>query len=122
MHIIFGKKAAEEFTDRFIVLPLDRIKTPDFAEAVETFCIIPGEKFPIAEMKQISNMQKMHIALMEEYNNGNWAFCCEALEQLHGKFNGELDSFYTILKERISKLQEEDLPLGWDGTYEQIIN
>lgn len=122
MHVIYGKEAAEQFKDKFIVLPLDKIKPAGTESIVEAFCIVPATKVPLQELNQIESIVSMHHALMQEYNNSNWAFCEDALAELTGKFNGEVDSFYIILKERISKLQGENLSPEWDGTYEQIIN
>jgi len=119
MHIILGREAADTFKDRFIVLSLDRIKSPDVEEIIETFCVVPADKVPLPELPELEKLKTMHEAMMTEYQRQNWEFVEEALNHLHGKFNGQVDSFYDILKERISKLKDNAPTDDWDGVYHQ---
>lgn len=120
MHVIFGKENVKEFEDKFVVMPLDKIKAKGSDTIVEVFCVIPATKVPLQEIALLEKLKNMHVALMQEYTRQNWNFCFDAIGHLRGKFNGELDTFYDELENRISKLQAENLSAEWDGVYEQV--
>lgn len=120
MHVIFGKENLQQFSDRFTILPLDKIKARGADVVIEAFCVIPADKVPLQEIVILEKLKNMHVALMQEYNRQNWNFCHDAIKNLRGKFNGELDTFYDELETRISKLQAEKLSAEWDGVYEQV--
>jgi hypothetical protein len=40
-----------------------------------------------------------------------------AIKGLTGRWNGELDSFYVNLGQRVENYRSNPPPTGWDGTY-----
>jgi len=119
MNVIYGKKQAEELAERFIVLPLDKIQPHDIDGIIEAYCIIAADKVPLPELPQIEKMKVMHAAMMDEYYKQNWIFCEEALGHLKGKWNGQVDSFYITLQERVEQLKTTELPDDWNGVFTQ---
>ena len=113
MNIIFGRENAEQIDDRYVVLQLDTVLVGD--QPVTAFCLV--EKVSLQDLSNLGNLRDLHQKLMKNYLLQNWSFCGQALEHLIGKWNGELDSFYTELSQRIAHLESQDLDPDWDGIY-----
>ena len=64
----------------------------------------------------MNHFHDLHTNLMVEYRKRNWKYCEDAMEHLQGKWNGDLDTFYTELSARIQRLKTESLPDHWSGT------
>jgi hypothetical protein len=63
------------------------------------------------EIPMIESMQRLHEDLMIKYQSKNWTTCLEIIKRLQGFWNGELDSFYTTMQQRVENLLEEPLAL-----------
>ena len=66
-------------------------------------------------MLSLDRFKELHSNLMKEYQKRNWKYCEDAMEHLQGKWNGELDSFYTVLLDRIQDLKTQSLSDAWTG-------
>ena len=119
MHIIFGKQAAEEAANKYTVLPLDQIQIEPNGPVIDTYCIIEKEQLPLEDIGQIENFSKLHAKLMENYRKKNWNFCEQAIEHLHGRWAGTVNSFYDEISKRIAKYKDTDLGPDWNGVYEK---
>jgi hypothetical protein len=114
MYIIFGDNAAE-IPDGHTVLELDTVRRPPDNVAITAYCVIdkiPLQEFPIAE----SNKQ-LHSELLQHYRAREWDQCGQAIQTLLGKWNGELDSFYTNLEQRVEQYRSNPPNAAWDGSY-----
>jgi hypothetical protein len=109
MHIIF-KEQLQSILEKYTVLELDTFKMADGAKHTAC-CVI--ENLPIVELSQVQHFKELHENLIKNYGLKNWDFCEHALEHLMGKWGGELDSFYTDLKNRIQKLKTMTLDDSW---------
>jgi len=92
------------------VLDLDTFRLPD--GNVHTACCVV-ENMPIQELAQADNFKELHANLILEYGKRNWNYCEQAIEQLVGKWGGELDSFYAELNTRIARLKTLNLDDSW---------
>jgi hypothetical protein len=101
MQIIFSRKIAEELRDRYTILELETFTVQD--QILETFCVVSGEKLNLAELPHLADHIRMHEEFIEQLKQKNYRFCIDAIEQLMGKFGGEIDSFYEIVLERCNK-------------------
>lgn len=119
MNIIFGREAAEESSDKYTVLELDRIQLEPTGPVIDAYCIVEKEQIPLAEIPQLENITRLHNKLMENYRRRDWNFCQQALDHLHGKWGGELNSFYDEISNRIAKYKEQDPGPDWNGVYEK---
>jgi hypothetical protein len=114
MYIIFGDAAAE-IPDGHTVLELDTVRRPPDNVAITAYCVIdkiPLQEFPIAE----SNKQ-LHSELLQHYRAQEWDQCGQAIQTLLGKWNGELDSFYINLEQRVEQYRSNPPDAVWDGSY-----
>jgi hypothetical protein len=67
------------------------------------------------EMATLENLKNLHANLVSNYKKKDWNFCEQAIEQLIGKWNGEMDSFYAELSARIQTFKQTDPGDDWDG-------
>lgn len=112
MHIIFGDSVTE-LPDTFTILELDTFKVSTSDEVVTAYCVV--EKIPLTEFPLLEAHKKVHEDLIKAYRGQHWNYCEQAIGSLTGKWNGELDTFYSSLLERIQDLKETTLPEDWDG-------
>jgi hypothetical protein len=119
MHIIFGEDR-NNLPDNYTILELDRIRSPGGDQAVTAYCVV--ENIPLGDFPAIDAYIKVHHDMMQAYRDQNWEYVETAINGLTGKWNGELDSFYQILYDRVSKLKEQTLDDSWDGSIEKSLS
>jgi hypothetical protein len=119
MNIIFGIESVTPFEERYTVLELDTFVLRPTDEIVTAYCLI--ETIPVQEMPAIESLKDLHSNLMAEYRKRNWRYCEDTIAHLTGKWNGELDSFYIELLQRIMKLKQENLPEDWAGRLDKTV-
>lgn len=101
MQIIFGKDLAQELCERHILLELETFDTP-LRGLVTAYCVVPAEALKIEELADIDRLKGLHQATVDALNRQDYQTVVEGIMHLHGKFSGELDSFYDILLARIT--------------------
>lgn len=111
MNIIF-KKNLTAIDQKYTVLDLDTFSLPD--GTVHTACCIL-ENIPINELSITENLKELHASLILNYRQRNWNYCKQAIEQLIGKWGGEVDTFYTELSARIAGYIEQEPSEEWNG-------
>ena len=114
MNIIFGDNVADQAREKYTVLELDTFVFEQKAITATAYAII--ERVPLMEIVNIESFKQLHANLMAEYRKRNWKYCEDAIEHLRGKWNGDLDTFYTELYERVQQLKDQSLPDDWTGT------
>lgn len=101
MDIIFSRAAAEELSERYLVLELEPHPAGD--SVLETFCVIPGDKIPMVEMPMSEHWKKLHNEFVQANKDKNAKLCQDLSEHLIGKWGGELDEFYQIVCSRFQE-------------------
>jgi hypothetical protein len=119
MHIIFGAAAAEQASSKYTVLELDRLRIEPLGPVIDTYCVI--ENVPLQELPHLDNYRNLHTKLMENYRRKDWYFCEQALEHLHGRWGGTMNSFYDEISQRVAKYKQQDPGEDWDGVYEKSL-
>jgi hypothetical protein len=117
MHIIFGS-AIEEIPNSFTVLELDTFRMVKENRTDTAYCVV--EKIPLTEFATLDAYKKIHADLVRYYKQRQWEYCENAIEGLMGRWNGELDTFYTDLLRRVIGYKENEPPADWDGTLLRI--
>jgi len=114
MNIIFGdQEEIQQLRERFVVLELDTFRTCGGAKHT-VYALV--ENIPLEQFQLLETYKQVHQDLMQAYRDRNWEYCINALNGLHGKWNGELDTFYHDLARRVSGYQAQDPGADWDGT------
>jgi len=111
MNIIFGD-ALESIPNNYTVLELDTFVLPPDGAIRTSYCVI--EKVPLTDFPVMEAFIKVHTDMMQAYRDQNWDYCLHAISGLIGRWNGELDSFYTNLLQRVENYQAN--PPGSDYT------
>ena len=111
MNIIF-KENLVNIDQKYTILDLDTFQLPD--GSVHTACCII-DSIPILELAMTENLKEIHAELIANYGQRCWGYCEQAIEQLMGKWGGEVDTFYAELSARITKYQEQEPPSDWNG-------
>jgi len=109
MHIVLTQPVADELRQKYTVLELDTMPHPD--GPVPAFCVLPVEKI-VLEMTQLQHNIALHEQLIRCMKDNDCTQSLILLEQLEGKFGGELDSFYQEIKQRIETTKSTILVLG----------
>jgi hypothetical protein len=99
MKIIVGTEAAEKLKENYTVLELETFEKN--GNSITAYCVV--DQVPLLELPNLDHHKQLHADYIREYNKGNYTYCLNAVEHLRGKFNGDLDSFYDIITERIQK-------------------
>ena len=113
MNIIFGDNIAELAREKYTVLELDTLVMSVSDQTATAYAIV--EKIPLQEMSTLGSFTDLHNNLMKEYRKRNWKFCEDAISHLKGRWNTELDTFYTERYDRIQALKTQSLPDDWSG-------
>lgn len=111
MHIIFGKEQANELSNKYTVLELDTFQFGSNGPVVTAYCTV--ETIPLDELVRLDQTKKQHSDLMINYGLRNWSDCLTAINELKGKWRGELDSFYQDLESRIQGFVISKPPADW---------
>lgn len=118
MNILFGDPS--KFTDKYTALELDTFKSPTTNEIMTAYCVL--EMIPLSEMQTASNWLQIHADLIQAYRQRHWNYCKQAIEGLTGKWNGELDTFYQHLLERVVEYEKNPPDESWDGYIVKELN
>jgi len=113
MNIILGEEHAAELQKKHIVLELDSFWISGNQKPVTAFCVT--EDLSIASLMKADQFKDLHQGLMRNYRKKNWSYCLDALDHLRGQWDGQLDSFYDELGQRIRNYQSQVLDDSWDG-------
>jgi hypothetical protein len=103
MNIIFGDNVAELAREKYTVLELDTFMIEGRDQTATAYAIV--EQIPLQEMATLDRFQDLHHTLLKEYRKSNWKYCEDAIEHLKGRWQGELDSFYDELYNRVQSLK-----------------
>jgi hypothetical protein len=112
MNIILGEEQAKNLREKYTVLELDTFCINDLPP-VKSYAVI--ENLPIPEMFSLDSMIDLHQNMIDQYHKQDWNYCLDALEHLYGRWNGEIDSFYLDITDRIKKLASQSLDDEWTG-------
>lgn len=118
MHIIFGTDAINQIKQdgKHTILELDQIRPAPDTDPITVYCVVSS--IPLAEISQTEAYVEWHQDLINAYRRKDWEESVRCLNALGGKFNGEVDTFYNELRERIRIYMKNPPEDTWDGVYE----
>ena len=98
MDIIFSRAAAQEISEKYLVLELEPHQAGE--DILETFCVVPGNKISMTELSMLDHWKKLHAEFVQANKDKNGKLCLDLAEHLRGKWGKELDEFYEIVCSR----------------------
>jgi hypothetical protein len=98
MNIILGNEAADKLKHNYTVLELETFTRQD-QSSVTAYAVV--DNIPLSELTNLTANKQLHENFIKAYNSKNYNYCLNAVDHLLGKFNGELDSFYVEIIQRI---------------------
>jgi hypothetical protein len=113
MNIIFDTVNIEAIKSNNVVLELDTFYFSRLDKTATAYCVIDNIK--ITDFNKIEQNQRLHAELIAAYKQKDFKLCQDLLEHLIGSLNGELDSFYLELSERVSDLKLKKLSDDWSS-------
>jgi hypothetical protein len=112
MNIIVGEENARHLDGRYLILELDSFRISQQSDPIKSYALIDSVTF--VDLSQADEHKKLHQDLIKNYRLKNWKSCEIIIDQLLGKWNGDLDSFYKNLSERITDLKTKNFDKDWD--------
>jgi hypothetical protein len=109
MQIIFDEKLVPALREKHPVLELDTIWQPGMSNPITIHALV--ERVAIEDMTNLDMQKELHTSMINLYKSGEWGLLPLLLEQLKGKWQQELDTFYDEVLDFISKTDPKD----WDG-------
>jgi hypothetical protein len=113
MNVILGEHNIIGIKDRYVVLELDLFRHSITGDLVTAYGLV--EKLSVADVLDLETYIDLHANLIKNYRSQNWNYCDQAIEHLRGKWQGEYDSYYDNLAQRVTSLKTQDLDQDWDG-------
>ena len=117
MQIILGEENAQSLLEKYTLLELDMIKLSKDTDALTAYCVLDDLSFD--NLVMIEQNTNLHSKLIENYRKKNRDYCEQAIEHLKGLWNGEVDSFYNEIEQRVAKYKEQDPGADWDAVIHQ---
>ena len=102
MQIVWDHQAVQELKKSHTVLELETFDANGIP--VTTYCVVPAEKIGINGFSSLDRYVELHAGFIKAFKDGNVELCKDCAEHLMGQFGGELDSFYTIILDRITTI------------------
>lgn len=112
MHIVFGN-VAQDLRDRYTVLELDTFRDPNTGHETTAWCVV--ESLALPDIMEIVDLCAKHAEIMSAYHKRQWEIVIDRCHELRSRWNGELDSFYDIMTQRVQELQQNQPDPDWDG-------
>jgi hypothetical protein len=112
MNIIFGDELDIKL-DNYTLLELDTLQDIETGKKITAWCVIDNILFQ--DLPSLESYKQVHQALICCYKKKEWESCQDGIRLLKGQWNGELDSFYDILEQRIQELAHQELGSDWSG-------
>lgn len=114
MNIIFAGPEVDSLREKYTVLELDTFRFPPDDRRETAYALV--DNVPINEIHRLQEFSDLHHNLMQNYKKRNWKYCEDAIEHLLPFWNGELQSFYEVMFQRVQDLKSQDLNPDWDGS------
>ena len=112
--IVLGPKTAEQVMDEYFVLELDKIAVKGKRVGVNIYTVLelhPGAHGDY-EMGRAD-----HEEMLAAYRKRQFEHAIFLCDTLIGEFDGQMDGYYEMWKERCREMKLSKLTKDWDGTY-----
>ena len=118
MNIILGQENASAIAEKYIVLELDTLKIDKELDPVTAYCLV--EISSLTDLLAIESLRVHHAKMMENYKERRWEQCQRDVESLMGTWNGELDSFYSEINNRLINYISDEPGPDWTPVLNKV--
>ena len=112
--LIIGPNTNEQVQDRIFTLELDNIAVKGKTVGLRIYApliLYPGSHGDYEMARQT------HNEMLQEYRAQHFETALEMCDGLIGEFDGQMDHYYEIWKERCYEMKLQKLPRDWDGIF-----
>ena len=112
--LIIGPNTNEQVKDRIFTLELDNIAVKGKTVGLRIYApliLYPGSHGDYEMARQ------SHDEMLREYRAQHFETALEMCDRLTGEFDGQMDHYYEIWKERCYEMKLQKLPRDWDGIF-----
>jgi adenylate cyclase len=112
--LIIGPNTNEQVQDRIFTLELDNIAVKGKTVGLRIYApliLYPGSHGDYEMARQ------QHDEMLREYRAQHFETALEMCDHLIGEFDGQMDHYYEIWKERCYEMKLQKLPKDWDGIF-----
>ena len=109
--IILGPITAEQVKDEYFVLALDKIAVKGKKVGVNIFTVLEGSR------SEYEMGRRDHEEMLAAYRNKEFEHAIFLCDTLLGEFDGQMNGYYEMWKDRCREMKLSKLPPDWDGTY-----
>lgn len=115
VHTVLGPTTAERVKDEYFTIELDCIAVKGKQEGVKIYTVFynPSDK----DLKKYLHDREVHDLMLSYYRKQDWNKASGLAIALKGAFGGKMDDYYTLWQDRITEMQNKQLPVDWDGIY-----
>lgn len=113
--IVLGPVTAERLGNEYFTVELDCIAVKGKKTGVTIFTVFFNPN--AGAMPEWVMAREQHNEMLAAYRQQNWDRAVELVNELRGKFDGNMDHYYEIWLERIEDMRNANLPKDWNGTY-----
>jgi adenylate cyclase len=114
--IVLGPVTAERVSEEYFTIPLDCIAVKGKKDGVDISTVFYNPADP-TELARWQHDRAIHNLMLEKYRKQDWFTAIALIEALVGKFNGQMDQYYSLWLERIEEMRNANLPADWDGVF-----
>ena len=112
--IVIGSLTAKQIEEDYFTLELDKIAVKGKKEGVNIYTVLCD----IKDSLEYKLAQQRHETMLQLYREMKWKDSANLCHELIGEFNGEMDSYYKMMIERIADYEYKNKPPAeWDGTF-----
>ena len=112
--IVLGPQTAEQVKDEYFVLELDKIAVKGKKVGVNIYTVL-------SRLDEATNDwtrgAREHEEMLQAYRKREFEHCVFLCDNLIGEFDGLMNGYYEMWKERCREMKMSKLPSDWDGTY-----
>ncbi len=115
MIVVHGEQNRSQLEKKYTLLELDTFIVGD-ANPVTNYAVVGPEQLTIDKLTTLENTIKLHEGLMRNYKKQDWNVCLQLIQELHGKIDPFMDSYYDVLLNRITQFMADPPGDDWDGS------
>ena len=109
--LLIGENTYERTKDDFFYLKVDDLAVKGKSVGIGIWTVLDDTK------PAYKTSQKYHAQMHKEYKKKNFDEAIRLCEQLHSNFDGKMENYYTMWKERCEYMKTQDLPADWNGGF-----